>query len=562
MKIKSKSLKQQTASILVLSMAASAGINGCGTSKRASSTLNATSDSPIQDWNDAMATLKGYDLLNGYPKGDCVKSPNLEDAATGANGNISTFSVQYISDAEELHKAMNVSASAKFSALGGGGASAKAAYASQLNVNQYSVYAVVSVNVQKSTKMYRNVSMKDAIAKFLEDPNFNADQFRKRCGDRFIVGQKTGGEFTALLEIKASSRSEKEDIAVKVKGNSGVWNASANFSSSLQKLNSQYSLSFKAFKAGGENNPMPATADLLINRALGFEAEVDGRSVPTVAILQEYETTDNWPFVSPVDVLSSVDVIEQLNRTRLTINSNRANISYVLENRSQFKEIKEGYLSEKMNLLNDAYNKVLDAARNCGRDYKNCALPTNLPDIQVDLPAWQEKGKIIGEHPSCGIEEYNTSAGEACGIESETFKNASGAACGIVGYVYNSKRDESCGLENAITSAAVCGTREYSYVPTPETFTPEMDRCKAQGGNIVITSWEKGAPYICKDIPKTCGDPSKGPIYKECTRDSFGVKETLYNTCRDPSFGRESVTYKTCANPAFGVKKYKTCSHD
>jgi hypothetical protein len=509
-----------------------------------------------------MATLKGYDLLGGIPKGDCVQSTDLDDAATGADGNVSTFSIQYINDAQELHKVMNVSAAAKFSALGGGGASAKASYANQVNVNQYSVYAFVSVNVQKGAKMYRNVNLKNAVAKYVEDPSFSADQFRKRCGDRFIVGQKTGGELTAVIEIKASSRSEKEEISASVKGNSGVWNASANFASSLQKLNSKHSMSINAFKAGGTSAALPATADQLVTRALSFESEVDTRSVPTTAILAEYETTDNWPFVSAADVKASVDILEQLNRTRLTINTNRANISYVLENRSQFNEIKEGELTDKLNSLNAAYNKVVDAARKCGRDYKDCYLPTDLPNIEATLPEWKEKGKIIGEHPSCGVEEYNTGAGEVCGIESETFKTSSGAVCGIAGYTYNSQRDAKCGLENPITNAKVCGTHEYQWIPTPETFTPEMERCKAQGGNVVITSWEKGAPYFCKDVPNTCGDPSKGPIHKECSDETFGIKDTHYHSCSHSSFGRESVTYKTCSNKDFGVKKYKTCAHD
>jgi hypothetical protein len=554
---------------------------GCGTkvSSDSSSGLNAASDGSQLDWIDSMTLLKGYDVVSGLTRGDCVSPGDLDNGTEGANGNKGLWQIDFISDTAQLQKSLDVSASASLGQAVGASASVKARYSNSLRLNSYSVYAVASVQIEKSATNYNNVQLKQTYVDLINrvDPN-KMKTFRTRCGDKYVAGQKTGGEYAAIIEIRTSSREEQTNASASVKAKSGPYSGSGSFVSALNELNSKYEMKMTTLKIGGSNDPVPTDPAGIIARAAGFEKEVDARSVPYKALLADYETLENFPFELPIVTESAINVIETLNKSRLLIDTTRANIEYVLANQSQFTNVKGEELSQKLNVLNDAENKLLDAARACAKNIDNCALPTNLGDISVKLPDWRDTSKpaqIFGPHESCGVESYNTSVGEVCGIESIEWNEGSDPVCGVKDITYNTGRADVCGIERYNSGAgSVCGAKTVETTVGDSFRNAEYNACVQAGGKqtyqdlppcpyegLGCASWPMARKTSCT-LDNTCEHPSFGVAsYNSCRNPAFGIESTTYNTCKDSKFGARTTTYKQCSNPVFGVKSYKSCMH-
>jgi hypothetical protein len=545
---------------------------GCGTkvSSDSSSNLNAASDGSQLDWTDSMTLLKGYDVVSGLTRGDCVNPGELDNGTAGADGNKGIWQIDFITDTAQLQKSLDVSASASLGQAVGASASVKARYANSLKLNSYSVYALASVQIEKSAINYNNVMLKQPYVDLINrlDPN-KMKTFRTRCGDKYVAGQKTGGEYAAIIEIRTSSREEQTNASASVKAKAGPYSASGSFASALNELNSKYEMKMTTLKIGGTNEAVPTDAAGIIARAAGFEKEVDTRSVPFKALLADYETLENFPIESPIVTESAINVIETLNKSRLLIVTTRANIEYVLANQSQFSNVNGEELSQKLNVLNDAENKLLDAARACAKNIDNCSLPSNFGDISVKLPNWRDSSKpaqIFGPHESCGVEAYNTNRGEVCGVELIEWNSGSDPVCGIKDITYKEGRANVCGVERYNTgTGGGCGVTSLVAIGVEASY-PEWQACKAAGGRITIEGPSEGLASLSSKFTctrdRTCEDPSFGvAAYNSCRHPSFGIESTTYNTCQDSKFGAKSITYKECSNPSFGVKSYKSCMH-
>lgn len=185
------------------------------------------------DWTNLHRVGGGWDSLTDDPRGDCIVLGPLLDNNPTATGNTVVWSISYTKDSNELRKALSVSASASLKA-GFGSGSVKARYAESVATNHFSVYALARVNVLKSSRSMRNVFMTPGNATLVE--NGKLDIFRRRCGDRFVVGEQSGGELVGVFEFAADSLQKRQELEATVKASSGTWSAKGSFASSVERL--------------------------------------------------------------------------------------------------------------------------------------------------------------------------------------------------------------------------------------------------------------------------------------------------------------------------------------
>jgi hypothetical protein len=190
------------------------------------------------DSKQGMAYGSGFDSVAGNVRGDCVlrTEPELPLRVLGQEVE---FKIRQITSSAELAKELSISASASLKSQFGS-VSAKASYASQQNVNQFSIYLIAQVRVTNPARRLRDVKLTDEAWNLLEVKG--AEEFRKRCGDEFLSGITTGGEYLAILQITTRSEEEKQEVSVSVraKGVGGSWKAGADFKSSLEQISKEH----------------------------------------------------------------------------------------------------------------------------------------------------------------------------------------------------------------------------------------------------------------------------------------------------------------------------------
>jgi hypothetical protein len=345
---------------------------------------------PVRDFEQdrGMAYGVGFDSVSGIVCGDCVVRTDPESPA-GVLGQKVSFKLRQITSSSELAKELEISASASLRATFGG-ASAKATFASSQKINQFSIYLLVQVRVTNPTRRLRDVKLTNEASELLKGQGLEA--FRKRCGDEFLSGITTGGEYLAILQANTSSDEEQKKLSISMnaKGAGGMWSASASFRSSLEQISQEHSLEVTSFQQGGDESEVPDKVEEIIKRAVNFPKQVEGdKAYACSAFFQDYKTLDLPQGMNPIDVEQQKNVIEKLAEYYLSYSDVLSSIEYVTKNFDQFDAdaFVLAVLSQKANDIRKIMNMLRDSASNCFNDYRSCNLPENIVLPVVDLPA-------------------------------------------------------------------------------------------------------------------------------------------------------------------------------
>ncbi|MEL7355882.1 MAG: hypothetical protein AAFN40_04910 [Cyanobacteria bacterium J06560_6] len=516
----------------------------------------------------------------------------------GNTGQNVSFSLLQIEDYSSLERLLGVSASASVKAITGsiGG---KSSFLRTVSVNDYSIYALASVKVENNPIRMRDVEFNDSAKRLII--NNDDSRFQRLCGDEFVTGKISGGEFHAVIEIKTNSVEDQRTISGRLSGSYGVFSGSGEFAEVLTEISRTNRLQVFAYSSGGNSQVIPISPEGMIDRAVNFPEIVSGDDArPIIALTQSYETLplpDEAP--NPLDLVYKDDVIEDLSsliNRKLKLVSN---IEYVLGNQEEFVDIDVEQLNDAISKLRNSLNILRSRARECYRDYNNCGLPENIDFPAVNLPQRIDSTEtpcsdpIYNEKqdPLCGISSYNTARGPICGVDLhfsasgpvcgvENFKLGRGSVCGVESYKEASHPD--CGVvRDSPRGRNFCRFERYNRcdfvvkgcVDTYEFCEfrmPDIEAankiCRDLGWDFAVDSlhssdfrnpdhFEGFRNFLCARN-KVCRTQANGvERYKECRDESFGVES--YKTCRHPSFGVEQ--YKECQDPSFGVGEYKTC---
>jgi hypothetical protein len=342
---------------------------------------------PVREFeqSEGMAYGVGFDSVSGVVRGDCVVRTEPE-SPVGVAGQEVVFKLRQITSSSELAKELNISASASLRAAFGK-VSAKATYVSQQNINQFSVYLIADVSVTNPTRRMRDIKLTDEAWKLLELKG--EDLFRDRCGDEFLSGITTGGEYIAILQITTKTEEERENVSVSVraKGTGGTWSAGADFKFALESISKEYEVEVTSFQQGGDTTDVPDTVDEIIERAVNFPEQVEGNEAFAFsAFFQDYKALDLPDGRNPIDVENQKRVIEKLADYYLFYSDVLNNIEYVFKNAEQFEDFDSVELSIRANEIRSTLNGLVQSASECFDNYISCKLPDDLPSSKVVLP--------------------------------------------------------------------------------------------------------------------------------------------------------------------------------
>ena len=271
--------------------------------------------------------------------------------------------------------------------LGIGKGSAKAKFVAEQKINSYSVYLLVHVLVTNPTKRLRDVRLTDSARELLASGK--PEEFRRRCGDEFLVGITTGGEFIGLIEIESESEARKREITASARASGLTWKAGADFAQAISKITERRTTRVVVFRKGAQTS-IPFQHEDMLEHAKNFPNSVVGEhAFPYSASFQSYDVLDLPQNVNLMDVKTQKEVIERLAAQNLAYQTRIANIEYILDHPEQFEPFDRSALSVRVNDFSEALNRIRESVSKCFNDVRACKLPTDLPGLGV-LP--QRKG--------------------------------------------------------------------------------------------------------------------------------------------------------------------------
>jgi hypothetical protein len=336
--------------------------------------------SKTREFENIMGFGAGFDSVSEDVRGDCVV-PREPQSSIGQGQDV-TFSMEVITDSSQLARKLSVSASASLK-VGVGGGSAKAKFVTEQKLNSYSTFLLLHVTVTNATQRLRDVRLSDSARKLLATGKPN--EFRKMCGDEFVVGVTTGGEFIGMIKIESTSEQRKREITAKARASGLTWKASAEFEHAVSSMAEHYNMSAVVFQKGGQTS-IPVEPAEMIQRAKEFPTLVAGeKSFPYSATFQPYDVLD-LPEVNLVDVQVQRETIDKLAKMSMAYRDMAENIEYILCSPEQFVEFDRAELHARRNTFLEALNQIHDKASSCFANLGACTYPTNLPDLGT-LPA-------------------------------------------------------------------------------------------------------------------------------------------------------------------------------
>jgi len=339
----------------------------------------------------------GYDELKVERRGDAV-TRTAPEPVTGAAGQTVDFYLDRIESLEDLETALGLAlqGSAGFGLFT---TSAKSRFAENARFNSYALFLLVRVNVTNEFRQMRDVTLKQPALDLLTAGR--AARFREQYGDVYVSGILTGGEYFAVLEVHTESVEEMKAVAREVESSVGVggagFSASAQFSASLRAVTEGRQVKVSSFQAGGADTRVATTADEIIDKAVGFAAQVAAdKGVPYAVELQDYRTLDMPDVPNWVDLDNARDVLQRYATQRSFLVPMLNNLDYILLHQDEF-EIADDSQVDELNAVREQFrttvNAITSAASRAADD------PTAAAFEQFSIPAFSLPKRIAGLPP-------------------------------------------------------------------------------------------------------------------------------------------------------------------
>ena len=216
----------------------------------------------IGDVTSAMLPGKGYDSATGKVGGECVKWKTKQ-----SHGGWETlYYLRHVESSEALASEMNMSVSASVKPIFGAGGSMKVQYFSGRKFNSFTSYLLVKSVIKAPPEQIVEVDLK---ADYLKLWNSNPEAFRRACGDEFLIGTISGGEFYAIIEFSTKTEDDKSSLDAEIEASVGIYSGSAKLSTSLSKLTSNRTVTAQAFAAGPRPVIFNADVDNVLMKQVG-----------------------------------------------------------------------------------------------------------------------------------------------------------------------------------------------------------------------------------------------------------------------------------------------------
>ncbi|WP_157386334.1 hypothetical protein [Rhizobium leguminosarum] len=339
------------------------------------------------DNNVGFEVGRGYDILKGNPRADCVDRSVVQDHPS-FGPNSATFHSTRIENSEQLDRALSVSASASVQA-GSWGGSASAAFSNSLSVTSYGLTYLVSSEVDGKGDSIRDVKLKDRYLKLISSGKASSlARFRDICGDGYIGEFTMGGLFQAVVQIHTRSQAETESLAATVGASFTMASGSASFSSSLKKIATTNEVKIWTFQRGGAG-PIPLTPDEMAAKAAALPDSVKSAATPTQAAIFSYIMLLEDPDLPLIDFTKRERAFSYLSERLRTARDQEADLQYILDhpNEFYFSPADLPRLANERRDLDDFRTVIEAQAQACAENAGDCTINEIPMPVPTSRPA-------------------------------------------------------------------------------------------------------------------------------------------------------------------------------
>jgi hypothetical protein len=329
-----------------------------------------------------------------------------------------------IESTRDLAAALNISSASQIKATVPDTAMAVSAktryvFGSGMAINRYSVFLLVSAEVKNEARAAKSAVLKKDVAKRLAaDPKKYLDQFRVRCGDEYLAGVTTGGEFRAVIEVQTDSEEERHQLAAEIASSVAVESLAeagreSKIEATLKRVATDKQVKIWSFQRGGNGADAtpPATVDEMIARARAMPEIVSKPQAARTlsATFQDYTTLElDLPTDYVKQLAAAKRTVAQIGAKQGALLDRRADVDYILAHPSAFAGLDAAALAEltkaKAN-MDGQLKKLYEAAQICFTELKGCTLPAGMepPKFQeperLDASLGQHRGLLVAVTP-------------------------------------------------------------------------------------------------------------------------------------------------------------------
>jgi hypothetical protein len=492
--------------------------------------------------NASLRTGIGYDAVSGQARGECV---NVAGVAP-FSGLETLFEIKQVEHTETLARELNLSASAGLSFQLGGG-SLKGQFAQSQSITTYSTFVLVKTVVRAPVMNAHGLTYNEGFSKLLKTPD-GQNLFRASCGDYFISGYVSGGEFYGVIQIESTDQDSKQSLEASLNISYGVFDSAATFGQRLQTIIKDRQVKIRAYQGGGVPKVLTPTPDGLIKLATELpttfvddKGKYNGLGIVYALLIVPYSNLPppDGAVVAPLVASNQVAVLDRLNRFALAFDQQINDINYIFAYPERFLTPDLKALSVARNQIIEMKNKVIAKAGACFNDSMNCTDDPTISFVEITLP--KMKGASTCQNPI-----YYSKTDPKCGI---LFNEGTGSECGQICAI---KADPRCGVKQWNSGSGSACPAIYRNAVSSACPVDHVDCRKLIDLPI--------APDVCSRVYSSCRNPANGiEGYETCENPAFGIREYAscqvcegFKTCRHPDFG--IVQILSCRLPEFGLE--------
>jgi hypothetical protein len=364
-------------------------------------------------------------------RGNCVEFDGFD---ASSNGQQAIFNLGLITNHRELTTELNITSASQIKAAvpdSGVNVSAKANFmlGHSYNLNRYSIFLLAKAQIRNEATQLINVRIKDDIREALlsNDPDA-IDRFRIQCGDAYMAGFTTGGEFFGVIEIQADTEAQqlqvKRDLEIDLAADGvGEVATQQSFEAKIKNITKNRRVKIWTYQRGGngaEEVGMVDTVERMTERLRAFPGFVTTQTNAAnyTATFKDYLTLDlPLPSAYRNEIFSAQDIVSELGGIHSNLIDRKGDIEYIISHPNSFVGVNDAKLAQLKQELTDIDKKMSEifrTARNCARNYRECQRPDHLTtESGSSLPTRKLTAQHLSRdvvHIRTKLEHINTNA--------------------------------------------------------------------------------------------------------------------------------------------------------
>jgi virginiamycin B lyase len=335
---------------------------------------------------------RGFDATAMEVLAPCVEG-TVKSLGSGSQSINSEM--KQVESSSQLDESLGIGAAASLG-YGSFSMSAAAKYAQSHSLNSFAVTYTARSEIESATLALDSPRLKEEFRtmKYLD--------FRDKCGDYYVDGITTGGEYVAVVTVTTQSSKDKEDVsaqlnaAVNMMGSASV---SAEFNKTMERVASSHEMKITEIRKGGAGEPIAVDASTMVENFRNFARSVNDRPAYYQVVLKKYSTLPNYPY-NPSDpqlesALATIDTLANLNHTWSTILND---VNVFKNHPKQFRGDNPAILARWEDEVRGVLATLGTAIRSCAANYSDCRVPSlgrDPNDYRSNYPEWKPDAEWV-----------------------------------------------------------------------------------------------------------------------------------------------------------------------